>query len=299
MSTFFYGIKQGFKGMFQNKMFTLAAIGTITACLFILGVFYTLFANFRFMVYKAESNVGLTVFFDQQATDAEIKGVGEQIKDIDGVRDIKYVSADEAWEKFKSQKFEGKDDLTQAFGDKNPLQYSSSYEVYFDKVADQDKIAEEIKSLDGVRKVNGIQGAAGGLSNFNRLLAYVSITIIAMLILISVFLISSAVAMGIAVRKDEIAIMKLIGATDAFVKMPFYFEGIFMGLIGALIPIGLLRIFYGTVIGLLEKHFASIHFLSFLSVVDIFTVVIPVLIAAGVIIGLLGSILSVKKHLNI
>ncbi|MCR5201651.1 MAG: permease-like cell division protein FtsX [Lachnospiraceae bacterium] len=300
MSTLFYGIGQGFKSLFQNKIFTLAAIGTITACLFILGVFYTLFANFRNMVYKAESNVGLTVFFDEGLSEAQIEYLGGKIKGVDGVKKIKFVSAAEAWENFKKEKFEGNKELINTFGQDNPLKNSASYEVYLKNVANQEKVAKKIEKIDGVRKVNGSGAAASKISSFNMLIAYVSLTIIIMLILVSVFLISSAVAMGINVRKDEIAIMKLIGATDAFVRLPFIFEGVFIGIIGAAIPLGILRLFYGQVIGFIVRGFPALtKWLHFISVKDIFTILTPTCAIIGVGIGLIGSMWSLRKHLKI
>ncbi len=299
MSTFWYGIRQGFKGMFQNKIFTLAAIGTITACLFILGVFYSVFTNFKSMVYKAESSVGLTVFFDEDATDAQIQAIGELIKQQKGVKKVEFISAEEAWERFKSQKFEGNGDLAATFGTENPLANSESFEIYISNISLQSKIQKYITGLDGVRKVNGT-GSAGSLSSFNMLIAYVSGTIIILLILVSVFLISSAVAMGISVRKDEIAIMKLIGATDAFVRLPFVIEGILMGVIGAAIPILILRIIYENVVNFISNQFSTIsNWLTFISVDKIFAVLIPLSAGVGIGIGLLGSAVSVRKHLDV
>lgn len=300
MSTFFYGIGQGFKGMLQNKIFTFAAVGTITACLFILGVFYTVFANFRSMVYHAESTVGMTVFFDEGISDAEIKMIGSDIKNIDGVKKVKFISAAEAWKNFKKEKFENNKDLTATFGNDNPLINSASYEVYLDDVSDQGKVAKKISKIDGVRKINGAGSAAGSMGSFNALIGYISITIIVLLILISVFLISSAVAMGISVRKDEIEIMKLIGATDAFVRFPFVCEGIFMGVIGALIPMGILRLVYVKVISLILSKFPSLSdWLHFMSASEIFRVLLPVALIIGVGIGLVGSFMSLRKHLNV
>lgn len=300
MSTLWYGLKQGVKSIIQNKMFSLAAIGTITACLFLLGVFYALFSNFQHMVYHAESTVGIIVFFDENATKAQIDGIGQQISSCKSVEKVEYVSAAEAWERFKNEMLEGNQDLASAFGEDNPLEYSSSYEVYLNDVSQQTELVNYIRSLDGVRKVNGSADTAASLNSFNMLVAYVSITIIVLLILVSVFLINSAVAMGINVRKDEIAIMKFIGATDLFVRLPFIVEGIVMGLIGAAIPLCLLRVMYEKVISFIVTHFSTLsEWLAFVSTREEFAILVPLSLGVGVGIGVLGSTMSVRKHLHV
>lgn len=300
MSTLWYGLKQGIKSIIQNKIFSLAAIGTITACLFLLGVFYALFSNFQHMVYNAESTVGIIVFFDEGATQAQINAIGTQIKACRAVEKVEYVSAEEAWERFKQEMLEGDEELIRVFGDDNPLSGSSSYEVYLNDVSQQTELVNYIRQMNGVRKVNGSADTAEGLNSFNMLIAYVSMTIIILLILVSVFLINSAVNMGINVRKDEIAIMKLIGATDLFVRLPFLVEGIVMGLIGAAIPLGILRVMYEQVISFIVTHFSNLSvWLTFISTEKEFAVLVPMSLGIGVGIGVLGSTMSVRKHLHV
>lgn len=300
MSTLWYGLKQGIKSIIQNKIFSLAAIGTITACLFLLGVFYSLFTNFQHMVYNAESTVGIIVFFDENATQAQISSIGQQIKARKEVDHVDYVSADEAWSKFKSEILEDQQEMVSVFGNDNPLANSSSYEVYLKDVTKQSEMVSFIESLSGVRKVNSAQDAATGFGSFNMLVGYVSVSIILLLILVSVFLIYSAVDMGINVRKDEIAIMKLIGATDLFVRLPFIVEGITMGIIGAAIPLVITGVLYDNVVRFIVFHFSALSgWLAFVSTEDVFRVLIPLCLGIGVGIGVIGSTMSVRKHLHV
>lgn len=300
VSTLWYGIRQGIRNIIQNKIFSLAAIGTITACLFLLGVFYSLFANFRHMVYNAESTVGIIVFFDEGLVQSQIDDIGNQIKKQEAVEKVEYVSADEAWKRFKDDMLEGEADLINAFGTDNPLAQSASYEVYLNDISKQSELVEYIRGLNGVRKVNGSADAAIGFNSFNLLIGYVTVSIIVLLILVSVFLIYSAVAMGINVRKDEIGIMKLIGATDVFVRLPFIVEGIVMGLIGAAIPLGILRILYEQVIGFIVEHFSNLsEWLAFLDTGKVFAGLIPLSLGIGIGIGVLGSTMSMRKHLHV
>ena len=300
MSTLWYGLKQGIKSIIQNKIFSLAAIGTITACLFLLGVFYSLFTNFEHMVYNAESTVGIIVFFDENATQAQISSIGQQIENRKEVERVDFVSADEAWTRFKNDILEDQQDMINVFGTDNPLSGSASYEVYLKDVTKQSEVVAYIQKLSGVRKVNSAQDAATGFGSFNMLVGYVSISIIVLLILISVFLIYSAVDMGINVRKDEIAIMKLIGATDLFVRLPFIVEGIVMGLIGAAIPLLITRIMYERVVSFIMDHFSALSgWLTFVSTAQVFHILIPLCTGIGVGIGVLGSTMSVRKHLHV
>lgn len=299
MKTLGYGMKQGMKNIAQNRLFSLAAIGTIATCLFLLGLFYALISNFQNMVYNAESNVGITVFFDEGVTQEQIDHIGVEIKSCKTVEKVKFVSAEEAWEKFQKEMYGKDESVADTFNGINPLANSASYEVYLSDVTNQDSIVKIIEKIDGVRKVNGSSTVANGLSSFNMLIAYVSATIIILLLMVSVFLISTAVATGIRVRKDEISIMQYIGATDLFIKIPFVFEGIMIGLVGAVIPIIILWAIYEKIIGFVLAHFTVLsEWLTFVSTADEFKVLVPLSLLVGVGIGFVGSAMSVRKHLK-
>ena len=279
MKTLGYGIKQGFKNIVQNKIFSLVAIGTIAICLFLLGLFYALLSNFQHMMYNVESNVGLTVFFDSGIEPEEIDSLGEQIRKLDGVETVDYISPTEAWKKFQKEMYQGKENLEDTFGDENPLQDSASFEITLTRVSKQAKVSKEIKEMKGIRKVNGSSTVAKSLSSANMLVAYVSATIIGLLLLVSVFLINNAVATGIRVRKDEISIIKMIGATDGFIRAPFLVEGLVIGLIGAIIPIIVLWVLYERVIQFVLEHFSALsQWLTFVAPSKEFATLIPCLL---------------------
>ncbi len=299
MRTFRYGFVQGIKNIWQNRLFSLAAIGTMVTCLFMLGLFYALVANFQNMVYHAEGSVGLTVFFDEGVKEGQIAVIGKKIRACKTVEKVKYISPEKAWENFQQEMYGEEEDLQDTFGKDNPLKDSASLEVYLTDVSNQESITRFIQEIDGVRKVNGSSSVANGLSNFNMLVAYVSATIIILLLLVSAFLISTAVATGIRVRKDEISIMQYIGATASFVRMPFLVEGVLIGIVGAVIPLVLLRMVYGRMIHFLLAHFSVLsEWLAFVSPEDIFRRLTPLSLGVGIGIGFVGSALSVRKHLH-
>jgi cell division transport system permease protein len=164
----------------------------------------------------------------------------------------------------------------------------------------QKTLVTYLESLEGVRQVNRSEIVANTLANFNVLIGYISLTIIIILFAVAVFLISNTVTIGIAVRKEEISIMKLIGATDFFVRAPFIVEGIMIGLIGSLLPIIGLYYMYSNIIVLVSEKFKVLEgVLNFLPVNTVFSTLIPVALLIGVGIGFLGSFITIRKHLKV
>lgn len=281
-------------------MFSLASIATMSACIFLFGLFYSIVTNFQAMVKEVESGVAVTVFFDDGITQEQIDAIGQEIKSRAEVASCTYKSADEAWAEFKESYFEGNTEAAAGFADENPLANSSSYEIYMKDVSMQPALVEYLQGLDGVREVRQSELAANTLSDFNSLIGYISVGIILILLLVAVFLISNTVTTGIAVRKDEIGIMKLIGATDQFVRAPFIVEGILIGLIGSALPLLFLYSMYNRIITYIGEKF---NFLSslihFVPVKEVFHTLVPVALILGVGIGFLGSRVTIRRHLKV
>ena len=284
-------------------MFSAASIATMTACIFLFGLFFSLLINFRYIVKNAEEGVAVTVLFDDGVDQATINSIGEQIKAYKGVTKVEYVSAEDAWDEWSKQYFgdtELESEMAEGFKNDNPLANSSSYSVYVDKIEHQDALVKYIEGLDGVREVNQLKGATQTLSSFNTLLTYISVAIILILLCVAVFLISNTVAIGISIRKEEIGIMKLIGATNFFVRAPFLIEGMIIGLIGAIIPLVLLFVMYKKVIEYVLTKFSMLSsVVQFMSVTQVFEVLTPVALILGMGIGLFGSVITIRKHLRV
>lgn len=299
MKTMGYGLKQGIRNIGQNRLFSLAAIGTIATCLFLLGIFYALISNFENMVYNAESMVGITVFFDEGISQEQIDYIKSEVEACKTVERVVYISAEEAWENFQEEMYSENEQIEDTFDGENPLKDSASLEVYLSDVSNQESIINLIQKIEGVRKINSSNSIAAGLTSFNTLVTYVSASIIILLLMVSVFLISTAVATGIRVRKDEISIMKYIGATDLFIKLPFIVEGIVIGLIGAVVPLVLLWLIYDRLIHFILEHFSVLsQWLVFVDTREEFRTLIPLSFLVGIGIGFAGSVLSVQKHLK-
>ena len=315
ISTIGYVGKQGIKNIWRNKMFSLASIATMSACIFLFGLFFSILVNFQYIIRTAEEGVAITVFFDEDATDAQKKEIGEQLEEHEGVAEVKYVSAEEAWEEFQKEYFGDNPELAEGFKDDNPLASSDNYEVYMKTMenSDQNLIARSrslsetqndlvkfAESMDGVRAVNKSDVVANTLSSVNTLVAIVSIAIIIILFGVSIFLISNTVTMGITVRKEEIAIMKYIGAKDFVVRSPFVIEGLIIGIFGAAIPLTLLYFLYDRAVEYIMEKFKILqNIIAFLPVGTVYQILLPIGLIMGIGIGFLGSFFTVRKHLKV
>ena len=298
-STIWYTLNQGIKNIKRNWMFSLASIITMAACIFLFGIFFSIVNNVNNVAHKVEQEVPITVFFDEGTTNKQIKAIGKKIKERPEVEKIEFTSADEAWEEFKETYFQGSE-AADGFKDDNPLANQANYSVYMNDITKQSELVSYIEGLKHVRLVNQSEEAAKTLGNVNKLVSYVSIAIIALLLIISIFLISNTVSVGIAVRKEEIGIMKYIGATDAFVRAPFLLEGIVLGVIGAAIPlVGLYFCYNAAVSYILNKFNVLTGVVDFIPVWQIYQTLLPIGLALGIGIGLIGSFFTTRKHLRV
>ena len=297
----FYALRQGFKNIGRNGLFSLASVGTITACLFMFGIFYCIVVNFQFMIQKAESNVGVTVFFEETTTEDEMLEVQKLIDSREEVSSTTYISAEEAWENFKKDYFpDGDTGILSGLDQDNPLADCASVQVYLVDTSRQNELVDYIKTLNGVSEVNASQIIADSFTNFSRLIGYISMAVILILVFVAIFLISNTVMIGITVRKEEIAIMKYIGATDIFVRGPFIIEGMTIGLIGSGIPVIVLRILYPMVVDFVLGHFSILNrLLTFMDVNAVFNILIPVSLGIGLGIGFIGSYMTLRKHVKV
>ena len=275
-------------------------MATMAACIFMFGIFFCMVQNFQHFVREAEEGVAVTVLFDEGTTEDEILEIGQGLTKRDGVSEVVYVSADEAWKSYQEKYFEGNPEVAEAFVDDNPLANSSNLEIYMKEISKQDDLVTYIESLDKVRKVNRSDSVASMLTDFNRLVSYVSVAIIGLLLAVAIFLINNTVAIGISVRREEIGIMRLIGAKNSFIKAPFLIEGIVIGLVGAIFPLILLYFLYNKLITYVGTQFTGLsNVMDFLPAAQLFQTLLPVGMALGVGIGFFGSIVTIQRHLKV
>ncbi|MCI6173976.1 MAG: permease-like cell division protein FtsX, partial [Clostridiales bacterium] len=296
-----YQIRQGFRNIGRNRMFSIASIATMTACIFIFGAFFSIIMNVDSLRAGLEQKVGITVFFKEGTADDRIRGIGEEIRKIPHVTSVKYTSADEAWSAYQKEYFSSDPSLAEGFKGDNPLAGYASYTVLVDEVENQDAVVQSVKAIDGVRKVNQSSGAAKNLKSFNRLFTYACVAIITVLLIVSVILIANTVNTGIEVRRNEIAISKLIGATDSFVRAPFIVEGFLLGLIGSVLPLVILYIVYNALLVQILTRFGFLTTMGnvLLTGAYVFQYLVPIALLLGVGVGLIGAVITVRRHLNV
>ncbi len=281
-------------------MFSLASVGTIIACLFLFGLFYAVVMNFESMMATVEESVAVTVFFDAGLSQEEIEQIGEEIRVRPEVNTMDFVSAEEAWAGFSKELYGDEEKVAAAFGTENPLADYASYNITITNVEAQSEFVAFLEGLDGVRTVKNSEATAEKFASLNSLVSFASIGVIVILLLVSIFLISNTITIGITIRKEEISIMKLIGATDFFVRTPFIVEGITIGLVGSIVPTVVLYFMYGMIVDFLTNRFNILQsWLTFLPKEEVFHILTPVCLLIGIGIGFVGSVVTTRKHLKV
>ena len=303
ISTIAYVLKQGFKNIWRNLRFSLASIATMSACIFLFGLFLSIIMNFRYIVDTAEEGVAVVVYFDKGIKQEEIDQIGADIEKQPEVADVKYISADVAWDEFSEVYLGGDEDMAEGFKDQdNPLANSARFDVYLKEVESQADLVKHIEGLEGVREVKQSKEAADMLSTFNKLVGYVSIVIILILLAVAFFLINNTITMGISIRQEEIGIMKLVGATNGFIRFPFFVEGVTSGLIAAAIASGVVC---GSYYGLCRWYAENPSNLSqmfggqLVPLTDVWYYIVGGFALLGFVLCGIGTATSIRKHLNV
>lgn len=300
MSTFWYCLKQGIANICRNILFSLASIATISACIFLFCLFFSLAANVIHGARIAQETVGISVFFDEGMTEDEILAVGEEIKGWEEVRQAEYTSAEEAWDTFKAQYFEGAEDLAEGFENDNPLANSASFEIFLNDISDQELVADRLEAMDGVRRVRYSSTLAAGFTSVGKMIGLISALIIGVLLAVAVFLISNTISVAAAFRRRENEIMRYIGATNFMIRAPFLVEGLLLGLLGVLVPLGGIWVLYEKGMLYLEENYSMITGLvEPLALGTIFPYMTGGALMLGVGIGLLVSFVTIQRHLRV
>ena len=300
MSTFWYCLKQGIANICRNILFSLASIATISACIFLFCLFFSLAANVIHGARTAQETVGISVFFDEGMTEDEILAAGEEIKGWKEVRQAEYTSAEEAWDTFKAQYFEGAEDLAEGFENDNPLANSASFEIFLNDISDQESVADRLEAMDGVRRVRYSSTLAAGFTSAGKMIGLISALIIGVLLAVAVFLISNTISVAAAFRRRENEIMRYIGATNFMIRAPFLVEGLLLGFLGALVPLGGIWVLYEKGMLYLEENYSMITGLvEPLALGTIFPYMTGGALMLGVGIGLLVSFVTIQRHLRV
>ncbi len=297
ISSIKYYIREGFYGLLKNSLMTIAAITTVAACIFIVTVSYCLISNLHAMLRQIENDIGIVVFLEDDSNSETINKVSKSLNDIPNVTNVTYISPEEALDSLKEE-WEADDILNGFNNQNNPL--PSSFEVSIDDIKNQSEVLKNIEKIDGIKKVRNAENATDILLKLNKVLTFVGILGIALLAVISIVIITNTIKISVYNRKTEINIMKYVGATDWFIRWPFIVEGVIMGLIGAAVPIIISWPLYNKCVAMAYEHFSILsNIATFLGGYEIFSRLLPICLLAGVILGVAGSVSSLRKYLQV
>ena len=288
-----YLLKEGFRGIFLHGFMSFAAVCVTVACLVIVGSFSALAYNLDEMVQELNQTSEILVYIDADLSDAEARSIGTQINLLDNVLQATFVSREEALKDFIADH-----DGDSAF---SGVQASDLRHRYVVTLEDNTKMKEtdaQLKQLPGVAKTNAAYELAEGFTTIQNVLHMVSAAVIVVLLIVSLLIISNTVKLAMYDRKDEIAIMKMVGATNGFIRLPFVVEGFTLGMMGAILAFGLEWVGYDALI----QKIAAVDALQLFNFVPFQELLIPMVIvfaAAGMFVGIVGSWTSIRKFMNV
>lgn len=292
-----YLLGEGFKNVTHNKKSAGASLAIMCATMLIFGLFFIVIENINYLVKTIETEQGMQVFIEKDATDAQIEEIGNSLKRIDGVNKVTYVSKEDALNQVK-EKLKNKQNLLAGWDEDNP--FRASYYVTLTDLSQNDAVQEQINKIENVAEISSKNDTINGLISVANVVRVISITILTMLVVISIFIISNTIKLAVHARRKEISIMKYVGATDGFIRWPFIVEGIIIGILAATLSLVIIGLIYyaggnaltGSVI--LQKVGYTL-----LSFSDMITLLVIVYLALGIGIGTLGSAISMRKYLKV
>ena len=288
-----YLLKEGFRGIFLHGFMSFAAVCVTVACLVIVGSFAALAYNLDEMVKELNQTSEILVYIDADLSDAEARSIGTKINLLDNVLQATFVSREEALEDFIADH-----DGDSAFSGVQASDLRHRYVVTLEDNTKMEQTDAQLKQLPGVAKTNAAYELAKGFSTIQDVLHMVSAAIIAVLLVVSLLIISNTVKLAMYDRKDEIAIMKMVGATNGFIRLPVVVEGFTLGMMGAILAFGLEWVGYDA---LIQKIAAvdALQLFNFVSFQELLIPMVVVFAAAGMFVGIVGSWTSIRKFMNV
>ena len=294
-------VKDGVHSIVRNGLMSVASIGTISACLFILGITYCIVVNAQQFIRNLDSSLGIVAFLEGGVTEDEAVRLAADLNAREEVKTATYISPNEAWETFKdSLQGDINGGLLNELDADNPLSDSANIEIYMTSAEKQDELVAELEKDPRIRLVRYSKKAADLMSSIANLATYIGIALMVILMLIAVLLIANTIRLSIYIRRREINIMKYIGAKDSFIRLPFMVEGMLLGFLGVFVPTGIIYFGYYYLIGVINRNFSGMSYLvSFVNVNTIMKGLFPIFLGLGVIVGMIGSLVSIRKHLKV
>ena len=288
-----YLLKEGVKGIFTHGFMSFAAVCVTVACLLIVGSFSILMYNVNIMVEELNRTNEVLVFIDETLTEAEARSVGTKINVIDNVYQSTFVPREQALENFVADHQE-----SSSFSGVAAEDLRHRFSVVLQENDLMEQTVEQIRQIDGVVKIRAEYELAEGFSTLEDVLQVVSVAVISVLLVVSLLIISNTVKLGMYDRRDEIAIMKMVGATNGFIRLPFVVEGFSLGMMGAALAFGVEWWMYDALVERIELV-DTLQLFEFVPFRQLLIPMIATFCAAGFFVGMVGSWTSIRKFLDV
>ena len=293
MNNIGYLIKEGVRGIFLHGFMSFAAVCVTVACLLIVGSFSALVYNVNLMVEDLNKTNEILVYVDSELPDAEAKSVGTKINRIDNVLQARFVSREEALEQFVADHQED-----EAFSGVEAEDLRHRFVVTLEDNSLMEQTVAEVEKVPGVAKINAAYELAEGFSTLQQVLQIASIAVIAVLLVVSLLIIANTVKIAMYDRRDEIAIMKMVGATNGFIRLPFVVEGFTLGMTGAALAFGIEWVMYDALILRIEEV-DTLKLFSFVPFDELLLPMVATFAFAGLFVGVVGSWTSIRKFMDV
>ena len=288
-----YLLKEGIRGIFLHGFMSFAAVCVTVACLLIVGSFSCLIYNVNIMVEDLNKTNEILVYIDSELPDADAKSVGTQINQIANVQNAVFVSREEALKDFIAD-HQG----DEAFSGVEASDLRHRFVVTLMDNSLMEETVSAIEGIAGVAKINAAYELAEGFSTMQDVLHIASLAVIAVLLIVSLLIISNTVKLAMYDRRDEIAIMKMVGATNGFIRLPFVVEGFALGMLGAALAFGLEWLMYDALVLRLESV-DTLKLFSFVPFTELLWPMVATFVAAGLFVGIVGSWTSIRKFMDV
>lgn len=290
---FKYFFREGAGNMLSHGFMSFAAVGVTVACLLIMGTFSLVAYNANENLKDMQKENAILAFVDENLPDTDARALQPMVEGVDGVADCQFVTREEAKDTYIEQFDE--DDL---YSGVEATVFRHRYVIHLDDQADMDRVAKDVEQIEGIVKTRADHDISTGFVTLRNIAGVISIALIAILLIISVFIISNTIKLTTFDRRDEIAIMKMVGATDSFIRWPFVYEGLLLGLTGAAVAFGLQWLLYEAI----AKGIANSDTLQLIRVSPFGGIWAPVLgafIVVGILVGVGGSLTAIRKFLRV
>ena len=288
-----YLIKEGIRGIFLHGFMSFAAVCVTVACLLIVGSFSALTYNVTLMVEDLNKTNEVLVYVESDLPDAEAKSVGTKINRIENVSMARFVSREQALEDFIADHQED-----EAFSGVDAQDLRHRFVVTLEDNSRMKETVVQIEKIPGVAKINAAYELAEGFSTLQQVLQIASIAVIAVLLVVSLLIISNTVKLAMYDRRDEIAIMKMVGATNGFIRLPFVVEGFTLGMAGAALAFGLEWVMYDALILRIEEV-DTLKLFAFVPFDELLIPMVATFVSAGLFVGVVGSWTSIRKFMDV